>query len=241
MAMLLTMLFPISIFLAQASAMDVDVAITFAVDDSASVDIATAKLQREGHASAISEPRVVEAISSGPCGCIAIAYFEWHTPGRAKLILPWTRICDHEDALIAAQVIRKHGSNGKSCQGFCATSISDAIDTASDLLDAYPGNASSKIVDISSNGTNNEGLPVEVSRARALASGYTINAIAIPAWRYGIRHDLVDYFTQNVVGGPGSFVIEPTRERDYTTALLRKLLVEIGLGAKSNASWLAAK
>jgi len=44
----------------------------------------------------------------------------------------------------------------------------------------YPGTAERKVIDISGNGENNEGLPVHVSRRKAIEKGYTINAIAVP-------------------------------------------------------------
>ena len=100
------------------------------------------------------------------------------------------------------------------------------------LLDSYVGSAASKVIDISANGTNNDGLPVEVSRLRAIAKGCTINAIALPELVRGIPHDLTQYFADNVIGGPNAFVTPLTTSNDYTVALRWKLVKEISLSTK---------
>lgn len=215
------------IFEVPAHAADVDAAIVFAVDISASVDRATAKLQRDGHAMAIVEPAVIAAISRGPKGCIAVTYIEWASRGQTRSILPWRRICGMADALAVAGAIRRLASDGDDCSGYCATSISDAIDSGSDLLDRYQGAALARIIDISANGTNNDGAPLWSSRARALARGYTINAIVLPQFHYGVPYPLTDYFNDYVIGGDGAFVIEPETVNDYASALRRKLVSEI--------------
>jgi hypothetical protein len=55
-----------------ARATDVDAAIVFAVDVSASIDPDTAKLQREGHAAALRSPEIIAAIARNRIGCIGI-------------------------------------------------------------------------------------------------------------------------------------------------------------------------
>ena len=209
-----------------ANATGVDAAIVFAVDVSASIDPVTAKLQREGHVAALSEPNVIAAISAGLYGCIAITYIEWASAGEAKTVLPWSRICNREDAIVAAETIHAKGSAGDDCYDYCATSISDAIDTSRVLLDNYQGSALSKIIDISANGINNDGPPIDQSRQQAINSGYTINAIVIPRIEGGATYHLLGYFSDYVIGGPRSFAIEPKTERDYASALQRKLVSE---------------
>lgn len=211
----------------QANAADVDVAIIFAVDVSASIDPATADLQREGHAAAISSPEVVAAITRNSTGCIAVTYVEWASSGHARSVVPWTSVCGLKDAEAVASAIRKEGDRGLGCEQTCATSISFAIDLGSMLLDGYAGSAASKIIDVSANGSNNDGLPVAESRRRAIAKGYTINAIAIPEVIRGVVYDLTEYFADNVIGGPRAFVIAPSTTSDYAAALRRKLVTEI--------------
>lgn len=218
-----------ALYTPQANAADVDAAIVFAVDVSASIDPATANLQREGHAAAISSPEVVAAITRNSTGCIAVTYVEWASSGHARSVVPWTSVCGLKDAQAVASIILKEGDRGLGCEQTCATSISFAIDLGCMLLDSYVGSAASKVIDISANGTNNDGLPVAVSRRRAIAKGYTINAIAIPEMIRSVVYDLTEYFDNNVIGGPRAFVIAPSTTTDYAAALRRKLVAEISL------------
>jgi Protein of unknown function (DUF1194) len=41
----------------------------------------------------------------------------------------------------------------------------------------------------------------------------------------------VDYFAQEVIGGPSAFVLEPATREDYAVALQRKLVKEIAQSA----------
>ena len=49
----------------------------------------------------------------------------------------------------------------------------------------------------------------------------------MPAFTRGVARDLTDYFAENVIGGPGAFVVSPDSVGDYADALRRKLVVEI--------------
>ncbi|MEO5323767.1 DUF1194 domain-containing protein [Mesorhizobium sp. CC13] len=214
---------------AEASATEIDTAIVFAVDVSGSVDPATAELQREGHAAAISSQAVLSAIARTHAGCIAITYVEWSSYGRMRSVLPWTNVCGPEDAQAVAFAIRKGGDRGLGCEAMCRTSISFAIDLSVKLLESHAGNASNKIIDISANGINNDGLPVEESRLRAVAAGCTINAIALPEIRLGVPQELTRYFADNVIGGPHAFVMPLASPSLYSSALRQKLVKEISL------------
>lgn len=213
----------------QAHAANVDVAIVFAVDFSSSIDPKIADLQREGHAAALTSPEIIAAITRNYVGCISVAYFEWSSPGHARTVLPWTTICGLEDARAAASVISKEGDTGFTRRGRRGTSVSSAIDIGSLLLDQFPGKAARKVIDISSNGENNDGLPVQPSRLNAIAKGYTINAIAIPMEDENPDNTLASYFAKSVIGGSQAFVITPKGPDDYAMALRRKLVTEVSM------------
>jgi Protein of unknown function (DUF1194) len=213
----------------QAHAASVDVAVAFAVDFSSSIDPEIADLQREGHAAALTSPEIIAAITRNYVGCIGVAYFEWSSPGHTRIVLPWTTICGMEDAKAAASVISKKGDTGFIRRGRSGTSVSAAIDAGALLLDQFPGDAAKKVIDISSNGENNDGLPVQPSRLNAIAKGYTINAIAIPTEDENPDQPLADYFAKSVIGGSQAFVITPKGPNDYTTALRRKLVSEVSM------------
>lgn len=205
----------------------VDVAIVFAVDSSTSVDAERADRQRLGHAQALRAPEVIGAIVHGETGCIAITYFEWASVGSARTVLPWSLVCSQADAFAAAQTIEDYGDTGRGRSRGGHTSISYAIDAAGLALGAWHGRARRTVIDVSVNGTNNDGPPVEVSRGRALAEGHVINAIAVDPAEEGVTDNLAGYLHQHVIGGPGAFVILAEGPESYVRALRRKLTIEI--------------
>lgn len=223
------------ISICKADAADrVDAAIVLAVDTSSSIDPGQADLQRYGHVEALRSREVQSAIRRGYTGCVAIAYVEWSSVGRLRTVVPWKRICGHDDAQDAAALIAEQGDGGVERRGRGRTSLSYAIEASSLMLDQFPGQADAKIVDISANGTNNDGLPVSQARSRVLDKGHVINAIAVSRTEAGITDDLWTYFHDNVIGGEGSFAIAPNEPADYAKALRRKLVLEISR-AKSGA------
>jgi hypothetical protein len=208
--------------------MDVDAAIVFAVDMSTSIDPRLADLQRIGHAEALRSAEVGQAIARGARGCIAVTYVEWSVPGWLRTVLPWTQLCRDGDREAAAAQILEQGRSGREKRGRGSTAISYALEASGILLDRLPGRADRKIIDISSNGTNNDGLPVVEARDRVLAKGYVINAIVLDHVEPEISDDLPGYFRERVIGGPWAFVIVPEGPDQYTAALRRKLVLEIG-------------
>src|SRR5438045_8746234 len=72
------------------AAESVDLLLVLASDVSRSVDTRKFQLQREGYAAALSNPRVIDAIRSGPHGRIAICFVEWSGVTSQKLVIDWT-------------------------------------------------------------------------------------------------------------------------------------------------------
>ena len=83
------------------AAEEVDLLLVLASDVSRSVDTRKFQLQREGYAAALSNPRVIDAIRSGPHGKIAIAFVEWSGATSLKLVIDWTVVSDAASARIA--------------------------------------------------------------------------------------------------------------------------------------------
>src|SRR5262249_3483053 len=79
---------------AARAADQVDLLLVLASDVSRSVDTRKFQLQREGYAAALSNPRVIEAIKSGPHGRIAICFIEWSGATSQKLVIDWTVVSD---------------------------------------------------------------------------------------------------------------------------------------------------
>jgi hypothetical protein len=87
------------------------------------------------------------------------------------------------------------------------------------------------VIDISGDGPNNHGLIVTDARDRALSTGIVINGLPIMI-NNGRRsvfdmEDLDDYYTDCVIGGPGSFMIAITERDQFVAATRTKILREI--------------
>src|SRR3954464_14225755 len=70
----------------------VDLLLVFAADVSRSIDQPKFQLQREGYAAALSDKRVLEAITAGRNRRIAVAFVEWSGATSQRLLIDWTVI-----------------------------------------------------------------------------------------------------------------------------------------------------
>ncbi|TCD15497.1 DUF1194 domain-containing protein [Oricola cellulosilytica] len=205
----------------------VDVALVLAVDVSLSMSAEELQIQREGYATAISSPEVVNAIRQGGHGRIAVTMFEWAADSHAREVLGWTVIETRDDAeRIAASLV------DSMSYGQRRTSISGAIVHASSLLQELPFAAQRYVIDISGDGPNNQGAPVVWARDEALRKGFTINGLPLmtrsgPGEAFNIS-DLDTYYSRCVIGGPGSFMIPVNDWDQFAEAVRRKLVLEIG-------------
>jgi len=215
---------------AARAAEDVDLLLVLSSDVSRSIDAPKFKLQRDGYAAAIVNPRVVQAIRSGTLGKIAVSFVEWSGVGAQKIVIDWTVIRDEATAKdFSAQVI-------EAPRAFAdRTSISGGIDFAMAQLARAPFQASRHTIDVSGDGTNNSGREVTDARDEALAKGVTINGLVILSERpmsWNADHTnpaggLDAYYRNNVIGGPGSFVMVAENFNSFGLAILNKLIAEI--------------
>ena len=76
----------------------VDAAIVLAADVSRSIDDEEFALERRGYADAIQSQQLLDAISTGPHGAIALAYVEWAGDGEEQVVVDWAVIRNQADA-----------------------------------------------------------------------------------------------------------------------------------------------
>jgi hypothetical protein len=208
----------------------VDLLLVLAADVSRSVDQPKFQLQREGYAAAIADPRVLDVIQSGPNGRIAICFVEWSGMGAQKLVIDWTMIGD-------AAAARQFGDQLLEAPRSFAdrTSISGGIDFSVAQFARAPFEARRKTIDVSGDGTHNSGRDVTIARDEAMAKGITINGLVILSDRplpWNPEHTnppggLANYFKQNVIGGPGAFVMVAENFNSFGNAIMNKLIAEI--------------
>jgi len=212
----------------RAEAAEVDVLLLLAVDVSRSVDEEEARLQREGYAAALRNPAVHEAIAGGLQGAIGLAYLEWSGPEQQRLVLPWTRVAGAADATGAADRL-----GAEPLTSGTWTSIAAALGVARSLIGAAPFAAGRRVVDISGDGANNAGGPIEDARRALLDEGVVINGLPVmkdggdagSGLAPGIRLD--QYYRDEVAGGFGAFVLPVADFQGFAPAIRRKLVLEI--------------
>lgn len=200
---------------------DVDLLLVLAVDASGSIDDREFRLQREGYAEAVTSSRVLSAIRSGPRRAIAIAMVEWGAPAGAATVVPWMRVADADSAERLAEAIL---AAPRSNQSYNA--IGDAIDHSAQLILQAPFRARRKVIDLSGDGPDMRSIrPIAAARADALATGIIINALAVLGSE--ARPNIDRYYEEEVIGGPGAFVVTARDRRELTRAILQKLEREI--------------
>lgn len=211
---------------AEGEGEEVDVALVLAVDISYSMDVEEQRLQKEGYIEALNSPEVLNAISQGMIGKIAIAYFEWANSYDQRMVLDWTIIDGKASARAATDKIA--ASPLRRAQ---RTSISGALNFSQKLMADLPFRAARRVVDVSGDGPNNAGEGVTGARSRVLAEGIVINGLPIMLKRqsggWGDIDNLDEYYQDCVVGGPGSFVIAIKTMDQFQTATKQKIIREV--------------
>src|SRR6478736_1124394 len=206
---------------------DVDLALALGIDISGSIDPDEARLQREGYVLAFRDPIIVKAILGGPNGRIAVAYYEWSDSWMQKLLIDWTLL--DSEAAIAAFATRLVDAPISIAR---RTSISGAIRYAIPLFGRSPYEAQRKVLDISGDGSNNDGGLVTEMRHEALRERIVINGLPIMNDRpnpfgFPSEADLDKYYLHCVTGGPRSFVEVARNFEDFPRAVRKKLLQEV--------------
>jgi hypothetical protein len=152
-----------------------------------------------------------------------VSYFEWSGETFQKQIVPWTRIGSLDEAHGWVAAMEMHPPRAVGW-----TSISGAIDYARLIFAEAPWTGTRRVLDISGDGVNNSGRDPAAARDAAVAEGITINGLPILQDRPmpGVS-SLDEYYKENVVGGPGAFVLPASDFRSFAQALRRKLILEI--------------
>ena len=212
-------------FRAAAANSQVDVELVLAVDISYSMDYDELALQREGYILAISSEQFLDAMRRGPIGKIAVAYVEWAGAAEQQIIVPWQVIEDPASADEFARKLRE-----TPIRRAYRTSISEALKFSAALFGKnYQGLR--RVIDVSGDGTNNQGDLIVPTRDEILRKGITINGLPIllktPLASMIDLPDLDLYYQDCVIGGPGAFLV-PVRERhQFADAIRNKLLLEV--------------
>ncbi len=199
----------------------VDLELVLALDSSGSVNGREFNLQLQGYIDAFRNPAVVDAVTNGDTGAIAVALLIWAGDRHdgIRVVVDWTLIDSPEAAeRFVEQILETPRYMLRD-----GTSLSNVIDFSARMIARNDYEGDRKVIDISGDGTNNIGFEPTVARDLAIQAGITINGLAILT----DFPELDLYFGENVVGGPGAFVVTAQNFQAFSAAVLNKLVREI--------------
>jgi hypothetical protein len=214
---------------ADAADLPVDLDLVLAVDVSRSMDPDEQALQREGYVAALRHPEIIAAIQGGARHRIALSYVEWAGPETQAVVVPW-RVIDGWDAAAAFAA----GLEQAPIRAYRGTAIADGLVFAQSLFDGNGYDGARRVIDVSGDGPNNMGMPIELAREAILRKGVTINGLPIMIKQPGgfaAIADLDIYYQDCVIGGGAAFMIVIRSADQFAEAIRRKLVLEIAGGA----------
>lgn len=222
LALILTLLIaPIS-----ATAEEVALELVLLADTSGSIEPEEVQFQREGYAQALLSPEVLTAIQTTLHGVIAVTYVEWAGFASVDMVVPWARISNADEAadFVARLRAAPRKANGRNAIGY-------ALLKGKEFIETNDFESFRKVIDFSGDSvTNFRGPPIAFARNEVLAAGITINALALSCRFCGVnagREGLAEAYRQQIIGGPGAFVIEASTDEDFAASVKRKLILEI--------------
>ncbi|MGH6885215.1 MAG: DUF1194 domain-containing protein [Geminicoccales bacterium] len=209
-----------------------------AIDVSGSIKADDERLELEGMAQAVVDPRFLQAVARGYHGRIGFVAFTWAN-GEFIPLVPWTLIGSKAEAEQVADLL--HTARGMPAMGYAmqvphrtrpwrtghATDLSAAIERAIEVSAGAPFASQHNVINLCANGIDNVGDGPAAARDRADAAGLIVNGLIL-----GQRADageIAAWFRDHVQAGPGSFVIEARGFEDIASAMLAKFLFELAV------------
>lgn len=197
----------------QARACDVGLALT--VDVSGSIDANEYDLQMQGLASALRDSSVADALVAAKA---QVAVVLWSGQSRQDVTFPWRAMTGLEDV----EQLAKDVAGAERPWRHFSTAIGEMLAVTGPLFDEI--SCKRNVIDVSGDGSSNEGREPDGVRDALVARGIRINALAILG---ASGEDLVAYYRDHVIGGENAFVYSAASYSDYPRAIRRKLLDEV--------------
>jgi hypothetical protein len=192
----------------------VGLAMVLAVDGSASVTYDEFGLIAGGMASALRDPTV----AAGLIGNSVLALLLWSGTGQQDIITGWTQVATAADLAAFADSVDNMPRTVKAG----STAIGEALLAALTLLAHVPAIPKRNIVDVIGDGRSNDGVAPGPIRDRMVAADITINGLCI----LHEEPDLLESYTNEVIGGPGAFAVTCREYKDFAEAMRQKLTRE---------------
>jgi hypothetical protein len=201
-----------------ARAVPVDLELALLVDVSGSVSTSEYDLQKNGYVSAFQNANIQSLIAGSPGG-IAVTYIEWAGANDQSQLVGWSHLTDatSSNAFASAIAAAPRAFAGSTAPG-------SAINYAVPLFSQNGYEGSRWVIDVSGDGSENDGAVTATARDNALASGLdSINGLPI----LGSEANLDTWYQNNIVGGTGAFLIAANSFADFQNAVAQKLYREI--------------
>ena len=193
----------------------VELAMVLAVDGSASVTYDEFGLIAGGMAAALRDP----AVAAGLVGNSVLSLLLWSGTGQQDIITGWTQIATATDLSAFADDVDNMPRTVRAGN----TAIGEALLASLTLLAKVPAIPRRNIVNVIGDGRSNDGIAPGPVRDRMVAAGITINGLCI----LHEEPDLLQSYTDEVIGGPGAFAVTCREYKDFTEAMRQKLTREI--------------
>lgn len=196
----------------------VDLAMVLAVDGSASVTYEEFGLIAGGMAAALRDPAVIAGLT-GEGRAALLSLLLWSGTGQQAVITNWTRVGTPDELAAFADTVDNMSRSVPAGQ----TAVGEALLAALTLLSHAPAHTKRAIVDVIGDGRSNQGIAPGPIRDRMAAADITINGLCI----LHEEPDLLASYTEEVIGGSGSFAIVCHDYPDFAEAMRQKLTREV--------------
>lgn len=199
-------------------------ALVLAIDVSSSVDEGEYALQKGGLAAALIAPDVVRAFLASPRP-VALNIFEWSGRYNQVSVQDWVLIRSRAHLLFVAENVARFE---RSYNEF-PTAMGYALGHASKELERAPP-CDARTVDISGDGVNNEGFRPPNAYDAFNFAGVTVNGLVINGADHEGETNLIPFYQDEVLHGPGAFLEIAQGFQDFERAMRRKLEREVAPG-----------
>ncbi len=203
---------------AQTTTTNVKLELLLLVDISGSVSPTEYDLQKTGYVNAFNNAGIIDAIEAAPGG-IAVAFAEWSGYNQQYMLVDWTHVYDETTSQAFADAIdlttRPYSYN--------LTAPGSAINWGVPGFDSNLFTGINEVIDISGDGSQNDGASTFNAATAAYTAGITVNGLAILGSEYGL-----DPWYQNHIVTPGHGTLWTASSFDsFGDAILEKIGTEI--------------
>lgn len=202
---------------APAHAVSVGLELALLVDVSGSVDPTEFNLQKTGYVNAFNN--LYNNIPDA--GSIAATLVYWSGASQQSQVVPWTLITNDATSEAFASAI-----NGTTQLYEGWTAPGSAINFATNLFTNNGYEGTKLVIDVSGDGSQNDGANTATARNNAVNAGFVINGLPI----LGSEANLATWYQNNIVGGTGSFMITASDFNSFGTAVDQKIQREVNPG-----------